>query len=78
MPRFKQSEIHASGSPSSGDFASWNAELAGYYNSGNAEEISNHLIREFNRKAYVFGYTGQMVTPHDDGFRFIGTSGDLP
>jgi len=77
MPRFRQSRIHSSSLPSSGDFATWNSEIIADYNSGNSEEIGNHVIREFNRKAYNFGYTGQMLAPYDAGFRFVGTSSDL-
>jgi hypothetical protein len=83
MPLDLLGEIHSSNSVSSGDWASFRAEVTGMYLlSGSAEWNSQHLIREYNRqvnsryKAWTGSApvtTGLFIDPYNDGFSYEGT-----
>ncbi len=35
------------------------------------QDLSDHLMREFNRKVEILGFTNLMFAPYDAGYRFI-------
>lgn len=75
MPRLLQETIHATTNATTGDLASWYDQITGLYLGSGYDPVdfNDHLIREYNRRAYNIGATGQMITPYDAGFRYLGT-----
>lgn len=74
-PRELQQQIHSTFSPITGVWSDFQSQIIVLYQatSGYAD-FNNHLLREYNRKVYDFGMTGLAFTPHDAGYRFLGTS----
>jgi hypothetical protein len=75
LPRVLQSNIHYNTVPTSGQLSAWRTEITGLYATGGYDttEFSDHLIREYNRRSIVGGFTGLTIGPYDDGYRYIGT-----
>lgn len=74
-PRELQQQIHSTFSTNSGVWSDFRTDIIAAYTaySGRAD-FNDHLLREFNRKVYDFGMTGLVFSPHDAGYRFIGSS----
>ena len=73
-PRELQQKIHSTFSTGEVVWDGFRSEIVDLYElaSGYAD-FNDHLIREFNRKVYKIGHTGLAFTPHDGGYRFIGS-----
>jgi len=73
MPRDLLHEIHSNTRPTSPELSGYYAEITGNYDNFEQDDYHDHVIREYNRRAWNYGFTGQMITPYDDGFRYVGT-----
>jgi hypothetical protein len=74
MPTLTRADIHSDFSTDSGVWVAYRATLTGLYASGVHANLDDHAAREFNRKVDTLNLpTGLLLTPHDAGFRYVGT-----
>lgn len=73
-PRELQNEIKQNFSVDEAVWSSYRTAIVNNFASINYQDLSDHLLREFNRKIVNLGLSGDlMFSPHDAGFRFLGS-----
>jgi hypothetical protein len=72
-PRYLQNLIKQDFRSSSQVWTQYRDDILNNFATSNYQDLSDHLLREFNRKVYTFGLTGLMFQPFDAGYRFLGS-----
>ena len=76
-PRKLQNEIKQDFRADNSVWSSYKNSIASEFAQINYQDLSDHLLREFNRKIVNLGLSGDlMFAPFDAGFRFTGSSID--
>ena len=74
-PRKLQNEIKQDFTADSAVWLSYKNSIASEFAQINYQDLSDHLLREFNRKIVNLGLNEDlMFTPFDSGFRFLGAT----
>lgn len=79
-PRLLQSQIKQDFRTSAQVWQDYRSTIIANFSSINYQDLSDHLLREFNRKIATLGLSESLFfQPFDGGYRFLGvTMGDVP
>lgn len=74
-PRKLQNQIKQDFRTDSSVWSSYRSTIVANFANINYQDLSDHLLREFNRKIINLGLSESLLfTPLDAGFRFLGVS----
>jgi hypothetical protein len=74
-PRELQNEIKQNFSVDAAVWSSYRTAIVDNFASTDYQDLSDHLLREFNRKIVNLGFSEDlMFAPYDAGFRFLGSA----